>query len=276
MNLLESCLNSLLYSAAYRFVIIKHPALKSGAIHPIMNTKSFPHLFCKPPFHFAQGDTTTKILFNKFYPEIKGTISFRSLDLKEDLKLIHEWVHQHYAHEYWQMNGHFSQLYAIYQCVELNSYAHSFIGCFAPLAMTSLTPDPSQVALLRSARNDAAVARNDERVICQFDVYSVFADELREHVNGEQHDCGFHLLMAPNKNPLPGLTPCIVKAFLEYYFSFPEAKRMYAEPDMNNEKSIKLLERCGFEKIKTIEMSYKKAHVYCLEKQVASSLRSSQ
>ena len=179
-------------------------------------------------------------IYSKEFPEVYGTIGFRSLNLKKDLPLIHKWVQQDYALEYWQMNGHFSQLFAIYQCMELNPYSHSFIGLL------------------------------DDQVICQFDVYSVFADELREHISHETHDCGFHLLMAPNKNPIPGLTGCIVKAFLDHYFSFPEAKRMYAEPDMNNEKSIVLLERAGFQKIKTVQMSYKTAHVYCLERSAPS------
>ena len=212
----------------------------------IVNKKS--PLFCKPEKsdswgHESRPGHEPRLLFSKEVPEIYGTISFRSLNLKEDLAMIHEWVQKHYAQEYWQMTGPFSQFYANYQCMELNPYSHSFIGLL------------------------------DEQVICQFDVYSVIADELREHISYEDHDCGFHLLMSPIKNPIPGLTVCIVKAFLGYYFSFTEAQRMYAEPDVNNEKSIILLERCGFEKIKTVQMSYKTAHVYCLERQ-GSSLRS--
>jgi len=141
-----------------------------------------------------------------------------------------------YSKDYWQMNGHFSQLYAIYQCMELNPYSHSFIGLL-----------------------------NDD-VICQFDVYSVFADELRDHVPCESHDCGFHLLMAPNDKRIHGLTQAVVETFLEYFFSFPKAVRMYAEPDMFNLKSIDLLKKCGFTRKKMVRLSYKKAYVYCLEK----------
>lgn len=199
------------------------------------NLHLFPALFCKPPIRQAQGDNA-KSLFSKFYPEIKATLSFRPLNLKEDLALIHEWVQQHYALKYWQMNGPYSQLYAIYQCMELNPYSASFVGLL------------------------------NGQVVCQYDVYSVFADELKQHVDVKPNDCGFHLLMSPNKQPVKGLTSIIVNAFLEYYFSFPQAKRMYAEPDVYNVKSIDLLERCGFHKVKTVEMSYKTAHVYVKER----------
>jgi len=155
--------------------------------------------------------------------------------MKSDLPMIHEWTSKEYAVDYWQMNGPFSQLYAIYQCMEYNPYAHSFIGLM------------------------------DNVVICQYDVYNILADELKGHIDAAPDDCGFHLLMSPNEKPIPGLTRIIVRSFLAYYFSFTKATRMYAEPDINNHKSIVLLEACGFKKIKTVDMSYKTAHVYCIE-----------
>ncbi|MGI8583217.1 MAG: GNAT family N-acetyltransferase [Chitinophagaceae bacterium] len=186
-------------------------------------------LFCKPQ------TASDKILYSKFYDEINGTIEFRSLILKKDLQIIYQWVNMDYTLEYWQMNGHFSQLFAIYQCMELNPYSHSFIGLF------------------------------NNKTICQYDVYSVFADELKEHIMTSPEECGFHLLMSPNQHQITGLTKHVVTSFLEYYFSFPEAKKMYAEPDVNNHKSITLLEKCGFEKVKTVQMSYKSAHIYCFK-----------
>lgn len=226
-----------------------------------------PTLFCKPAFkpfcNKPVDENVTSILFSKYYSSIKATISFRSLGLVTDLPLIHEWVHRTYAHEYWQMNGHYSQLYAMYQCMELNPFCHSFVGV--------LTPGPFPTS--PGGGGDMTPWGN---IICQFDVYSVMADELRNHVEAEAHDCGFHLLMAPNDKPLPGLTVCIINAFLEHYFSFADGQRMYAEPDMNNHKSISLLERCGFQRIKTVEMSYKTAHVYCREKGTEVALGHSQ
>jgi len=195
-----------------------------------MSPKNATPLFCKP------ATVTNEMVHSEFVESINGTIAFKPLNLETELPAIYKWVNMDYTLEYWQMNGHYSQLYAIYQCMEHNPYSHSFAGFFNGM------------------------------LVCQFDVYSVFADELKGHIEHEDNDCGFHLLMAPNKIPVHGLTTAIVNSFLNYYFSFPVAKRMYAEPDINNAKSIELLERCGFKKLKTVEMSYKKAHVYVLEK----------
>lgn len=182
-------------------------------------------LFCKP-------HSNEQILWSKFYDNVKGTIQFRALNLKTDLPLIYDWVNQEYALQYWQMNGHYSQLMSIYQCMEYNPYAQSFVGYF------------------------------NGQMVCQFDLYSIAVDELKEHVTYNQNDCGFHLIMAPSKTPIPGLTPVIIRAFLEYYFSFPNAGSMYAEPDIHNLKSIQLLEKAGFQKLSTVTMSYKTAHIF--------------
>jgi len=192
--------------------------------------QAFPPLFCKP----AVGDQST-ILFSKFYNQLKGNIAFRSLNLKTDLPLIHEWVNSPYALKYWQMNGHFSQLLSVYQCMEYNPYAHSFVGIL------------------------------NKTIICQLDVYALAIDELKDHVDAQEHDAGFHLLMAPNTNPVKNLTISVIDAFLHFYFSFPQAKRLFGEPDSTNEKSIALLNKTGFRQLKTIQMSYKQAHVYTFQ-----------
>ena len=192
--------------------------------------QAIPPLFCKPA-----GGEPSAILFSKFYSQLKGNITFRSLNLKTDLPLIHEWVNSPYALKYWQMNGHFSQLLSVYQCMEYNPYAHSFVGIL------------------------------NKTIICQLDVYALAIDELKDHVEMQEHDAGFHLLMAPNNHPVKNLTISVIDAFLHFYFSFPQAKRLFGEPDITNEKSVALLNKTGFRQVKTIQMSYKQAHVYTFQ-----------
>ena len=198
-----------------------------------MSSSQLTPLFCKPPY--TQEKNT--IVYSNFADTLHGVIEFRSLNLRTDLEMIHQWVNMEYALAYWQMDGRFSQLYSIYQCMELNPFAHSFIGLF------------------------------NGQIVCQFDLYSIVADELKNHVPVEPHDCGFHLLMGPHSSrTVHGLTKTIVHSFLSYYFSFPAARRMYAEPDVNNARSICLLEKCGFDKRNTVDMSYKRAAIYCFDR----------
>jgi acetyl CoA:N6-hydroxylysine acetyl transferase len=185
-------------------------------------------------------NSSDSILYSSsFIKSLNGIISFRSFDVSTDLNRIHEWVNLDYAHTFWQMRGSIGLLRSCYQCIQQNPYSHSFIG------------------------------QLNDQPVCQFDVYKVAADELAAHVDFQENDCGFHLLMAPvgsAVNTIHGLTTALIHHYLKYYFSQVGTGCLFAEPDAANQKSIQLLEKAGFEKIKNITMSYKKAQLYQLTK----------
>jgi RimJ/RimL family protein N-acetyltransferase len=167
----------------------------------------------------------------------QGELAFRSFNLETDLDLIYQWVNMDYTLKYWQLDGSRERVLDLYYNIQRNSHGHSFIGLL------------------------------NGRPVCQFDVYRVLADEIRQFVTADENDCGFHLLMGPNEKPIPGLSLALIHAMLSYYFSFSAAERMYAEPDISNQRSNLLLQRTGFRFIQSIQMSYKIAHLYCLTKQ---------
>jgi acetyl CoA:N6-hydroxylysine acetyl transferase len=184
-------------------------------------------LFCKP----SENDFT----FQYEWKANGSWIAWRSMNVLQDAPLIHQWVNREYAKAFWNMTGSLGLFQSCYQCIMQNPYAHSFIAC-------------------RKGQPTA-----------QLDIYKVVADELADHVDAGQDDCGFHLIMAPierNNLPARGLTVAIIQSFLDWYFSFAQAKVMWAEPDSRNAKSIRLLKALGFEYVKKIQMSYKEALVY--------------
>lgn len=189
------------------------------------------HLFCKPDH--------TGIICKALFSPTAQRISFQSLDLIKHLPEIHQWVNLPYAEPFWHMGGSMGLLRSCYQCIMQNPNAHSFVGML------------------------------DGRLFCQLDVYRVQADELAHHLRGADHDAGFHLIISPPdhvKPPVHGITVAFVALFLRWYFSFPQAKVMWAEPDIRNNRSIRLLQLLGFSLVKTIDMSYKTAKLYKLEK----------
>lgn len=197
-------------------------------VHAMMMTSSF--------IAWCKAKPKEQILYDHFFDRVEANLSFRSLDLNADLSLLHGWVNMDYTRTFWQMRGSIGLLRACYQCIQQNPFAHSFIGLYEQLP------------------------------VCQFDIYQVSADELAAHVDHGQLDSGFHLLMAPREQPVHQLTLTLVQAFLDFYFSHPGSGKMFAEPDIQNAKSIELLEKSGFTRIKTVDMSYKTAHVYSLTK----------
>jgi hypothetical protein len=182
------------------------------------------------------------ILFKQYFDDL-GTLAFRSFDLERDEGLIHDWVNRDYALRYWQLDGDHSRVHDTYYAIQRSGEGHSFIG------------------LLNGVP------------ICQFDVYRVLADEIHTFIPAPgPQDCGFHLLMAPNNRPVPRLSVSITRAMLTYYFSFPEAQKMYAEPDVTNPRSNRILQEVGFQFIESIQMSYKTANLYVLTRERFNSL----
>lgn len=183
-------------------------------------------LVCKPV------TKSTQLIETSF--GASGTIQFRSLDLKKDLNILHQWVNAPYARAFWQLEGTTENLKAVYHPVLKNPDAHSFIGLL------------------------------DEQLVCQVDCYRVQADELGKHIRCDYHDSGMHLLMAPLHTPVPGLSRKLMEVFLRYYFSFSKAQRMYAEPDIYNHKACQLLTRCGFGFVQNIMLTHKAASLYLM------------
>jgi len=188
-------------------------------------------LFLKP-LHYPG-----EIIFTRRLKDINKDLSFRSFNLSADLDMVHQWVNMNYTLPYWRLNGTKQKLYDLYYSIQRNSNGHSYIGLL------------------------------DEQPICQFDVYRILADEIKQYIPADEHDCGFHLLMAPNESPIKGLSVAIVQAYLHYYFKFLEATQMFAEPDIRNNRSNRILQRAGFQFHHSIEMSYKTANLYSITKQ---------
>jgi RimJ/RimL family protein N-acetyltransferase len=160
---------------------------------------------------------------------------FRPLQLKTDLALLHHWVNLPYA-KFWQVACSKEQVLSTYRRVLTDPDAHSFVGIL------------------------------DEGLVCLIDVYRAQAADLGQFIPCHYHDCGLHLLMGPDAVQVPGLSRLVLQAFLRHLFSFPEAERVYAEPDIHNHKACRLLERSGFRFLQNIMLTDKAASLYCLTK----------
>jgi len=198
------------------------------------NQPDLPSLFCKPvslPY-----DDELLFLNEKGLPG--RLISFRSLQLSTDVDLIHDWVHQEYAQAFWQFPETRDKIMLHYGELLSSPHQHSFIG------QVDLVP------------------------VCLVDIYRVLADELKDHVpDAGADDTGLHFLMAPPGQRVKNLSFTLFYSFLQFYFSFPMAERLFGEPDERNEAANRIVRRCGFQFMRPISLSYKTANLYCLTKQ---------
>jgi RimJ/RimL family protein N-acetyltransferase len=198
-------------------------------------------LFCKPsPDSDANG-----LLYTMYNPTIQSLVSLRSLDLDKDLDMIYDWVNRSYSKRFWQLNGSRELVKNTYGKIMDNPKAHSFIGII------------------------------NQHPVCQIDAYLICGDELNIHVDATVHDAGLHLLMAPPRHLKKGWSLAALQIFQDYFFSFPKAERLYGEPDHENIPANVLSIRAGFQFLEEIQMSYKKANLYCLSRSHHRILRTS-
>lgn len=173
------------------------------------------------------------------------TIKVRPFYAPEHLKLMHRWSSLPYASHFWQMKMSFRKFRQFY------------------------------LERVNSLKGVVFLLYLNEVPVAQVDVYQVSSDELSAFTETGNDDYGFHLLMAPYRELLAacnketrGLAEKVIITVLEMLFHISDASRVYAEPDINNIHSCRLAERTGFVFIKEIEMSYKKANLYCISKEM--------
>lgn len=184
---------------------------------------------------FIKPDKTDKILYRT--KQDRDEISFRSLLPQNDINFLYTWVHLPYSKTFWQQDVSKGNLLALYKETIANPMQHSFIGLC------------------------------NGQPVCQIDLYAVETDELSGHIPCQQNDCGFHLLMHPPKQSKKGLSLLMLRHFIEFYFSFPQGERLFAEPDRENNLANLLAKKAGFQLLKSIQLSYKTANLYCITKQ---------
>lgn len=165
------------------------------------------------------------------------TLEIRPLSLTRDIAVIHKWVNMDYAKTFWQMAGSYDQVYHHYEQFLSSGLGDSLMFFYAG------NPDP----------------------IAQMDFYNPLLDEVGAMYETQEDDIGVHLLMGPATTPVKGLTTNVMLCGISYLFILG-AKRIIGEPDMNNKNANELVKRVGFQFIKPVSLSYKKANLYILEK----------
>jgi acetyl CoA:N6-hydroxylysine acetyl transferase len=199
----------------------------------LKHLQNLPPLFCKP----ISISYENEILFFSNFRIDEKPIVFRSLQLSTDTKILHDWVNRDYAKRFWNFARSERKIADHYFEILKSPHTHSFIGLL------------------------------EDRPVCQVDIYLVIADELHSHIlQVNADDSGMHFLMAPLHKRIPKLSTYLFCAFLEFYFSFPMAQRMFGEPDEKNINANKLVVRVGFQFLKTMQLAYKTANLYSITK----------
>jgi len=82
--------------------------------------------------------------------------------------------------------------------------------------------------------------------ICLIELYCAEIHPLGKHIDVHPDDCCMQILINPFFEPASDMTKNVLPSFLPYYFSFPQAKCLYAIAEIHQYKNCRILEQSGF------------------------------
>lgn len=160
------------------------------------------------------------------------TLIFRSLRMQQDLPIIQHWAPSSYWREFWVFQQYIENIVDIYQAVQKNPDSHCIVGLL------------------------------DEQLVAQIDLYKAAAADFGKHVPVTFNDT---MVRFQIKSSL--LSPqAVIQAFQCWYFNFPYAGNLYAEPDIHNHVVCRMLEATGFIFQRNLILTHKAASIYLLTK----------
>ncbi len=194
---------------------------------------------------FLWGNQAGMELFNRKAKGLPLAFSVRPMDLQLDSLIINHWVNTPYSYNYWQMQGATSKSIADYYEKKIAAdLLYPFIISYGQHPITLI------------------------------ELYNVEKDELGAHIATTPMDKGIHTLMAPPRyllTKLPQKVKNISKealvTALQFAFSFAGIENMYTEPNIDNYHANELAKQMGWEFVKEIELTDKKANLFRFEKQ---------
>jgi acetyl CoA:N6-hydroxylysine acetyl transferase len=100
-----------------------------------------------------------------------------------------------------------------------------------------------------------------------WELYRADLDPLAEYYAAREHDAGLHLLLGPAGCRGRGLAGELLRTVSAWQLDHdPRATRVVGEPDVDNVRSIRALQRAGFERLADIRLPNKRAALMARER----------
>jgi RimJ/RimL family protein N-acetyltransferase len=110
-----------------------------------------------------------------------------------------------------------------------------------------------------SPHHEARIGELDGVPVCLFERYDPALSELAGVYAVRKGDVGMHFFVAPTDRPVHGFTRAVLRAVMDEIFADPTARRVVAEPDVDNVRVQRLNASVGFTVEREIELPDKTA-----------------
>jgi acetyl CoA:N6-hydroxylysine acetyl transferase len=194
------------------------------AVFPPVHCKSSLPLATSLPLAMQEG------ILTNYLPDRRLTISIRTLCVATDLPIMYNWMSQEYAGYLVERSNPPAELVESYACTLRSLHAQPFMGLV----------------------NDIPV--------CQLDVYKVREDAISLCYDALPGDYGLNVLLAPLV--IQDHVLLLLQMWMEYFFTFPEVKRVVVDLEAGNDWLETLFTRAGFRFSAKVRLPYKDADLY--------------
>jgi acetyl CoA:N6-hydroxylysine acetyl transferase len=164
------------------------------------------------------------------FPDFSGQFSLRRLDLERDLDLVHAWMNDPEVARFWKMPWPREQIASYLRRQDRSTHSTPYLGELDRVPMS------------------------------YWELYRADLDPLAQHYAAREHDAGVHMLLGPAEFRGRRLAVSLLRAVSGWQLDAdPDAARVVGEPDVENTRVIRALERAGFRRITELDLPNKRA-----------------
>lgn len=160
---------------------------------------------------------------------IDRTIGFRPVDPATDFELLFAWFGYDHLKPYWQLD-------------RPREAARSLVE--EKRTHPSLTP---------------YLGTLDHVPMSYWEVYDAVDDEVASVYDAQPTDRGVHLFIGPPEYLGRGYATPLLRSLARFQFERPDVDRLVSEPDVRNDRAIRVFEACGFEPQREVALPNKEA-----------------
>ncbi|MGI9280417.1 MAG: GNAT family N-acetyltransferase [Endozoicomonas sp.] len=180
--------------------------------------------------HPLRQEQPEGVVYERYDYQNDVTISFRTINLDQDLDLFHEWMNQPRVAEFWEMAQNREELKAYLQSLLKDRRTWPMVGCF-----------------------------NGEP-FGYFEAYWALEDRIAPYYDCQPWDRGFHLLVGNLEFLGKRFSSSWTKSISHFLFlDDPRTTRLVGEPRADNKRLMKLITPAGWSFVKEFDFPHKRA-----------------
>ncbi len=177
-------------------------------------------------------------VYRRYDSQIKHTLSFRLLDIEQDVERFTRWMNSPRVNAFWEMAGPQEEQEKYLQRQLASSHSYPLIGCY------------------------------DDEPFGYFEVYWAPEDRLGRHYRWQPFDRGLHLLVGEDKwRGAPRIRSWLRGLSHYLWLAEPRTTRLLAEPRFDNERLFHHLPLAGYQTFKEFDFPHKRSRLVMCQRQ---------